>query len=391
MKILILNTDYPGFLQAFYGEHPGLARQSYAEQMRARMETLFGVADFYSRNLRLLGHEAIDIHANNPHMQGAWAREHGLALPAPPAAPPAAGRLLGTARRLAARTPLRHLKAALRPLLPSAPDPAAWMYEILGPQIRHYRPDVLLNQDLSLSAEFLRDHKPHIGLLVGQHASPLPDQDFRVYDLMLSSLPNLVEHFARAGLPAELHRFGFEPAVLPRLAGVARAVPVSFAGSVFSAHASRREWLAAVCREVPVHVWGQGAAEAIPLTASGGSRRGPVWGLEMYRTLAASRITLNHHIDVAGPYANNMRLYEATGAGALLVTDWKANLDTLFEPGKEVVSYRTAGECVELLRHYLAHESERAAIAAAGQARTLREHTYLRRMEELLAILRRYC
>jgi hypothetical protein len=265
------------------------------------------------------------------------------------------------------------------------------MYAILGPQIAHYRPDVLLNQDLSLSAEFLREQKRHIRLLVGQHASPLPDQDFGVYDLMLSSLPNLVEHFTRSGLRAELHRFAFEPAVLPHLAGVARTVPVSFAGSVFSSHASRREWLAAVCREVPVEVWGQGAAEAIPLTASGGSRQGAVWGLEMYRTLAASRITLNHHIDVAGPYANNMRLYEATGAGALLVTDWKANLDTLFEPGKEVAAYRSTGECVALLRHYLSHESERDAIAAAGQARTLREHTYLRRMEELLAILRRYC
>ena len=49
--------------------------------MRVRMESLFGVADFYSGNLRKLGHEAWDIHANNEFAQKAWAREHGVQLP----------------------------------------------------------------------------------------------------------------------------------------------------------------------------------------------------------------------------------------------------------------------------------------------------------------------
>ena len=44
---------------------------------------------------------------------------------------------------------------------------------------------------------------------------------------------------------------------------------------------------------------------------------------------------------MAKSYANNMRLYEATGVGALLVTDWKENLGEMFEPGKEVVAYRS--------------------------------------------------
>jgi spore maturation protein CgeB len=109
-------------------------------------------------------------------------------------------------------------------------------------------------------------------------------------------------------------------------------------------------------------------------------------------------VTLNCHgaIDVCGhastSIANNLRLYEATGVGTCLVTDWKENLPELFEPGQEVVAYRSIEECIEKVRHLLSHESERARIAAAGQARTLREHTYQRRMEELLTILeRRFC
>ena len=33
----------------------------------------------------------------------------------------------------------------------------------------------------------------------------------------------------------------------------------------------------------------------------------------MHQILRSSRTTLNHHIDAAESYANNMRLYEATG------------------------------------------------------------------------------
>ena len=109
----------------------------------------------------------------------------------------------------------------------------------------------------------------------------------------------------------------------------------------------------------------------------------------MYQVLHSSKVTLNHHGDIP-PYANNLRFFEATGVGTLLITDWKVNLHGMFEPGKEVVAYRDADECVELARYYLEHEDEREAIARAGQERTLREHTWYHRMQELVEIVRRY-
>ena len=109
----------------------------------------------------------------------------------------------------------------------------------------------------------------------------------------------------------------------------------------------------------------------------------------MFQILHDSRLALNHHGD-ATPYANNMRLYEATGVGTLLITDWKENLHEMFEPGKEVIAYRTPEECAELIQYYLEHVEERETVARAGQERTLREHTYHRRMQELVDILERY-
>ena len=64
-RFLILNTDYPDFLRCLYIQHPGLGKQPYEEQMRLRNESLFGVADFYSSNLRKLEYEAWNIHVNN--------------------------------------------------------------------------------------------------------------------------------------------------------------------------------------------------------------------------------------------------------------------------------------------------------------------------------------
>jgi spore maturation protein CgeB len=83
-----------------------------------------------------------------------------------------------------------------------------------------------------------------------------------------------------------------------------------------------------------------------------------------------------------------MRLFETTGVGACLLTDWKENLSELFEPGKEVLTYRSVEECVEKVNYILEHEDERDSIAAAGQRRTLREHTFDNRAARIDEIIR---
>jgi TRAP-type mannitol/chloroaromatic compound transport system permease large subunit len=88
----------------------------------------------------------------------------------------------------------------------------------------------------------------------------------------------------------------------------------------------------------------------------------------MYRKLQESRIVLNIHVDVAEKYACNMRLYESTGVGTMLVTDWKSNLPELFEVGHEVLAYKSPTECADLVEYYLGRDDEREAIAETLQA-----------------------
>ena len=100
MRILVLNSDYPRFLSWFYRRQPGLEHASYDAQMAVRNASLFGVADFYSRNFSALGHAAAEIHVNNPYLQSAWAREHGIAV--------RTSKALDIGERLALPTWLRH-------------------------------------------------------------------------------------------------------------------------------------------------------------------------------------------------------------------------------------------------------------------------------------------
>ncbi|MAE65756.1 MAG: hypothetical protein CMJ18_15920 [Phycisphaeraceae bacterium] len=369
MKWLIVNTDYTAFLDWLYRRHAGLENAPYAEQLARRDESLFATADFYSTNLRRLGHEAVDVHANNLRLQSAWAREHGIAAPR-------------------SETWGFRMRRGVVPWVERSPSDR-WIYRTLAAQIRHHRPDVLLCHDLNLSRDFFRRMKPHVGTLVGQFAAPLPPdcEDLPVYDLLLSSLPSYVERFRAMGIAARQLPFAFDSRVLDRVGRPARSIDVSFIGSIFRVHASRRRWLEAVTARAPITAWCPDRhglkQEEIPRCRVQGS----AWGVEMYRVLAASRITLNHHIDLAGNFANNMRLFEATGAGCLLITDHKFNLHEWFEPDREVVTYRGAEHCAELIRYFLEHEDERRAIAEAGQRRTLADHSYLRRMEQLVDIV----
>lgn len=365
-SFLVVTTDYSSFRRWFRESRPELEEATYEEQLRARAETLFGLSDFYSSTLRELGHEAHDVVANFESLQRAWALEHGVRIP------PWTRRSVGWSVVRKARTAIRG----------GAND---WLLDVLAAQIRHHRPDVILNQSMGgVSGRFLRSLEGHFGLLLGQ-AEPmeLDRDDVRRYDAVVSSLPSVVQALGSAGVPAFLLRHAFHPRALSA-SEPGEPVAVSFVGSLAAAHSGRIRLLEQVATQFPeLRVW-SAEAPASPILQE--RYEGPAWGSQMYGILARSRVTLNHHIDGL-PYADNCRLFEATGMGTALLTDWKPNLDEMFEPGREVLAYRTVDECAELLGRYLEREDERAAVARSGQERTLAEHTFRSRMERLLEIV----
>src|SRR3954463_16322419 len=207
MRILVLNADYPRFLAWFYGRQPALENTSYAMQMAARNASLFGVADFYSRNFAALGHQAAEIHVNNPWLQSAWAREHGMAFEAPEA-PGGAGR----------RELPRWLQRVVKPLKPMlrpwarkvglSPKLDTKAETILLAQIEEFRPDLIINQDIFYVDTGLMRRIRKIGhpVVIGQVGiEPSRGEDWGVYDLMISQLPATVRALRGLGVRAEVN------------------------------------------------------------------------------------------------------------------------------------------------------------------------------------------
>lgn len=372
MRIVIVDTYYARFLAAHYASHKGLRHQNYAAQLASLLEVAFGTSNFYSRHLNTLGCEAVDLIANCAPLQATWAREHGV---------PFHEFALKVPHRLYRLPAIGRYLAALPGLL-----------DVAIAQIRAYRPDVLYCQDLSFfPGDVLQSLKKDVGLVVGQIACPLPADSFlKGYDLILTSFPHFVDRIRALGIRSDYFRIGFDTRMLDVLGNVTKDVPISFVGGISRNHTKAIPLLEYLAEETPIQFFGYGARRLPRRSPIRKKHHGEVWGVDMYRALARSKLTLNRHIDVAENHANNMRLYEATGVGTLLITDRKDNLGELFEMGKEVVVYSTPEEAAEMIRYYLDHPDEAEQIAKAGQARTLSEHTYEKRMEELVPILQHY-
>ena len=312
-------------------------------------EGVFGDSDFYSQGLKSAGWNTDDIVANCAPLQKAWAKENGF---------------------------------------------SGDFGSILVEQVRKIKPDVVYVQDMNfIGNQILRHIKADAQLLVANTGSPAaPTVDLGLFDIIFSCVPHYVDRFNESGLVSYYEPRAFDPRVKMNIeAHISRDYPVTFIGGMNPIlHKKRKELLDAVAEVIDVDFWGYGKESLNPVSSMVKRWRGHAWGLEMFSILGKSLITINCHVDAALNCAANMRLYEATGCGALLVTDYKDNLSGLFEIGKEVVAYRSSDECADLIKYYLINREEAREIAMAGQDRTLRDHTYTKRMEQAAKILERH-
>jgi Glycosyl transferases group 1 len=77
------------------------------------------------------------------------------------------------------------------------------------------------------------------------------------------------------------------------------------------------------------------------------------------------------------------RMFDMGLSGTLMLCEHSPNLELYYEPGRECVTFESLEDCAEKALWYLSHESERARIAQRYYDRTLREHMWQHRFEEL--------
>jgi hypothetical protein len=107
----------------------------------------------------------------------------------------------------------------------------------------------------------------------------------------------------------------------------------------------------------------------------------------MHAALQSGKIAINAGIL---PEAGNMRLFETTGTGVFLLTEYHENIIDYFMPGKEIETYKNKKELIDKIYYYLQNPEKREKIAEHGQKRCLQDHSMKKRVIELDRIIQKH-
>jgi hypothetical protein len=138
---------------------------------------------------------------------------------------------------------------------------------------------------------------------------------------------------------------------------------------------------------LPVEIYGPPLASWMDFPAVRAAHTGTsIRYSQKARVFREARVVLNnlHPAEFSGV---NCRLFEATGSGAVVLTERREGLGDLFEPGKEVVTFDAFNELVERCVSLLENIDVGRPIADAAAVRSHRDHRYDVRLEEILRVL----
>lgn len=206
------------------------------------------------------------------------------------------------------------------------------------------------------------------------------------YDMLFFKDPYLV-HMIRSKLGKRVFYMpecyspqSLDPSMAEPPADPAYATDICIAGSLYA-------YRIALFRQLADHdlkIWGMPAPpwlQAGELTPKLQNRF--VAHADKVRAFRGAKIVLNT-LNPSEIWGTNVRTFEACGAGAFQIVDWRPGLAQLFEIGTEVEIFTGINDLRAKIDHYLAAPEERAAIAQAGHARVKRDHTYTIRLQQIL-------
>ena len=394
-RFLKISSYYRGFLNYYYQLNPDISAKSYQEQFKHLMGQCFAWSDNYGILLAEKGLETMEVVANAQHLQQAWSKEFG--------------------------------------------NQSTNLNDILLEQIGRFKPEVIFFQDsVTYNGNFIsqiKERYPFIKLCIGNLCAPFSSmqlESFQVFDFFIVCSPLFQKQLKKYGIESYNIPHAFDGRILNEIEKDNHYHHSSFAfmGSIFADegfHSLRRELLEnLIASGINISFYGnlpdkstigllkrQASYIAAKTLNSVGLRslaeaykpirkglvhqampnalklskqlykiaQPPVFGLNMFKVLSKADIGFNIHIDCAGDYAANMRMFETAGVGTCLVTDWKKNLSDFYEDGVEAVSYKSKEECIEKIKWLVDHPDECKEIAKKGQKRTLKEHNFESRVQ----------
>lgn len=368
LRIMQIDDFYAMYLENFYRKHPSLSLKSCHEQGKKIFDDGFNAVHIIAPYINSESCNCEYFIANARYLQRAWAKEHDIAFP----------------------------------------QGNGWVEEMIRIRVAYFKPDVIYFADpIRHDAAFIRTlpHKPK--LILGWRGADIPfGTDWSGYDVMLSGLPRLLTLAESLGAKkGVMFAPGVPQWIVDAVAGIQQTVDVCFVGSISpSQHVHRRallDFLAKASQKYGFSLNLHLSCNPDLLTpAMLDCLQQPVFGLDMHRALRRAKIVVDdraHHglvmpdgtkrMDLGGVDTINMRMFEATGGGSLLLTEALPGVKRYFEPGKEVDTYENETDLLEKITYYLQHENERQQIACAGQRRCLSEWNMENAVKRFLTIV----
>ena len=155
--------------------------------------------------------------------------------------------------------------------------------------------------------------------------------------------------------------------------------------SLLVLQATRRERLE-LLQKLPVDVCGDDEwSRLLPL------ERHTLPAVDYYKELPQLYASYPLHLNQTSYQMNsavNQRVFDVPLCGGLLVTDYREDLEQLFDIERECVVYHSHDEAADLLSWYLRKREQAARVAAVAADRVNTEHLYRHRLQTMMRILK---
>lgn len=365
-------------------EYQGLSYEAYLEKFLAGN---YNYSDVFAYEMRKLGNRVDEIVYDVEGLQKQWAKENDLDLV----------------------------------------EGEHWQVKIVLEQLKKLNPDVVYIQSFSRvspkAIDEIKDQLPNLKKIAVHSGFPNGLDVVTKDTLIFAGFPNIQKSFNEIGCETHLIYHFWDERILGRMKPTERETPFSFIGTSGNGygpgHKTRYWELLKLAHHTKLEGWIDDKDAFIdpesetnpfiefPLKSQyykdleadysrypnpfaplrylmpKGTVHKPVYGDAYFQTLHDSLVTFQRHTDAMYSEIGAMRVFQATGAGACLLTNDGDNMSDLFEKDTEVVTYSSLHECIEKA-NYLTDNPEKAReIARKGQERTLRSHTAKERYAEV--------
>ncbi len=403
-KFLKIASYYPEYLEYFYKKNTNIPK-NYNDHLRLILNDSFSDGNAWSKYLGELGNETHEIIYNDEKLQKKWACLNGIAIN------------------------------------------KDWKNYILYKQLEKIKPDVVCwgyrIVDENNFIKHIKNLFPTIKVIFAGEGSVIYNYDnYQEYDFVITCVKDYINRFTSKDIDAYFIKHAFHSDILNKIELNRKNILFSFFGSIYSGyllHNERADYIEWLIKKSPLEVWTsfknptfidylkEIAKRMIGVNVSilknvgindsflpkklkynrierWGIRkkfikfpnnikkkfRESVYGLDMFQKLSDSKISFNIHGDLVKNQAGNMRMYEVTGVGTCLLTDYKKDINNYFEPDYEIVTYKSKEEALEKVIFLLDNPEKREKIALNGQKRTLRDHNLKQKIEEIDKIILKY-